>query len=104
MEDCIFCKIVNKEAPANIVFEDEKIIAFYDIKPSAPVHILIVPKKHIKSVKEITEEDKCLIGELVLTAKKVAEKKELNHYNLRVNVGREAGQIVDHLHIHLLCH
>ena len=102
MEDCIFCKIINKQAPADIVYEDEKTVAFYDIKPSALVHILIVPKKHIKSIKEITNEDKDLMGELVLAAKKVAEKKELNYYNLRVNVGREAGQIVDHLHVHLL--
>lgn len=102
MEDCIFCKIINKQASADIVYEDKKIIAFYDINPSASVHILIVPKKHVKSIKELSEEDRDLMGELILTAKKVAEEQGLEYYRLRINVGRQAGQIVDHLHIHLL--
>ena len=102
MENCIFCKIINKKSPADIIYEDDKIIAFHDINPSAPVHILIVPKKHIKSIKEITQEDRDLIGELILTAKEIAQSKQLEYYNLRINVGRQAGQIVDHLHLHLL--
>jgi len=100
--DCIFCKIINKETPADIVYESEKVIVFKDINPKAPIHILIVPKKHITSVKEVEIEDKELLGELFLVAKKIARDKNLKGYKLIVNVGREAGQIVDHLHIHLL--
>jgi len=100
--DCVFCKIINKKAPADIVYESEKIIAFYDIHPSALVHILIVPKKHIKSVKEIKKEDKNLMGELLLAAQKIAEEKKLKAYKLLIRTGREAGQIVDHIHMHLL--
>ena len=100
--DCIFCKIINKEAPADIVYENEKVIAFYDIRPSAPIHILIVPKKHLKSVREIKEEDKNLMGELFLVAQKIAEEKNLKAHKLLVRTGREAGQMVDHIHMHLL--
>ncbi len=99
---CLFCDIVNKEKPADIVFENENIVVFKDINPKASVHLLIVPKKHISSVKEVEKEDKELLGELFLTARKVAEEKKLEGYKLQVNVGRKAGQLVDHLHIHLL--
>ncbi len=99
---CLFCDIVNKEKPADIVYEDKEIIAFKDINPKAPVHILIVPKKHIPSVKEAEEEDKELLGKLFLVARKIAEERSLEGYKLAVNVGRKAGQLVDHLHVHLL--
>ena len=102
MVDCIFCKIAKKEAPTDPVFEGEKIIAFHDIHPSAPIHILIVPKKHIASIKELEEEDRELLGEMFLTAKKIAAEKGLAGYKLIINVGREGGQIVDHLHLHLM--
>ncbi|MFH1656423.1 MAG: histidine triad nucleotide-binding protein [Candidatus Nealsonbacteria bacterium] len=102
MMDCIFCKIINKEIPAEIVYEDDNIIAFNDINPITDVHILIVPKKHIHSVNHIENEDKELIGELFLSAKKIAGQKGLKGYKIAVNVGREGGQIVDHLHLHLL--
>jgi len=102
MKDCIFCKIINKEARADIIYENEKIIVFYDIRPSAPIHILIVPKKHIKSVREIKEEDRNLMGELFLVAQKIAEEKRIKAYKLLVRTGRQAGQIVDHIHMHLL--
>lgn len=101
---CIFCKIINKEAPAKIISEDAQIIAFEDVKPAAPIHILIIPKRHIPSVDDLKPEDKDLMGELLLTAKLIAEKLTLNKkgYKLAFNVGRGGGQIVDHLHLHLL--
>jgi histidine triad (HIT) family protein len=102
MDDCIFCKIINGEIPSTKVFENEKIIAFNDINPKAKVHILIVPKKHIKSIKHLEEVDKELVGELFLTAKEIAEDKGLEGYKLLINVGKEGGQLVNHLHIHLL--
>jgi len=102
--DCIFCKIINKEIPAEIVFEDEKIVVFKDIKPKSPVHLLIVPRKHIASVEELEERDKELVGYLFLTAKKMAKEAEINEsgYKLSVNVGEGGGQEVFHLHLHLL--
>src|SRR3989344_744405 len=103
MEDCIFCKIANKGVPAErIVYEDEKIIAFKDIEPKAPLHLLIIPKKHILSVYHIELEDKELMGELILAAQKIAREKNLAGYKLQINVGRPAGQTIDHLHLHLL--
>jgi len=102
--DCIFCKIVNKEASADIVYEDEKIIAFKDIKPLSPVHILVIPKKHIPSVDHLELQDKELVGELFLTAQKIAREQGVSKtgYKLIFNVGRGGGQIIDHLHLHLL--
>jgi len=100
--DCLFCKIVNKEEKADIVYEDDKFIAFKDINPKAAVHLLVIPKKHISSVKELQPEDRELMGELIFTAKKVAEQEKLEGYKLAINVGRGGGQLVDHLHMHLL--
>lgn len=100
--ECIFCKIVNKEIPSEIVYEDEGILAFKDINPQAPVHLLIIPKKHIPSVDHVELEDKELMGELVLAAQKIAREKNLSGYKLMINVGRPAGQVIDHLHLHLL--
>ena len=102
MEECIFCKIVNKELPGEIFYEDKKVAAFKDIHPLAPFHLLIVPKKHISSVDHLEEKDKLLMGELILAAQKIARKKKLKGYKLQINVGKLAGQIVDHLHLHLL--
>ena len=102
MEDCIFCRIINKEQPADIVYEDDNIIAFKDINPAAPIHILIVPKKHIISVNHLEAKDKTLMGNLVLVARKIAKEKSLAGYKISINVGRDGGQIVDHLHLHLL--
>ena len=99
--DCIFCKIINEKKESKIIFENDKIIVIKDINPEAKTHLLIIPKKHIESVKEIKEGDKELMGEMFLVAKKVAEEKELNHYQLHINVGRGAGQMVDHIHMHL---
>ena len=102
MEDCIFCKIVNGEIPCDKVYEDKNVFAFLDIKPKAKVHILIIPKKHIESVKHLQETDKELIGDLILTVQKIAKEKNLEGYKLVINVGKEGGQLVDHLHLHLL--
>jgi len=100
--DCVFCSIIKKEVPADIVFEDDKVIVFSDIKPKASTHLLFVPKKHIESVNQINLEDKELIGHLFLTIKEIAFQKKINNYKLAINVGRGAGQEVLHLHIHLL--
>ena len=102
MKNCLFCKIINKEVPSDIIYEDDKVIAFKDIHPKAPVHLLIVPKKHIPSVDHLEIEDKTLMGELILTAQKIAREKKLKGYRLQINVGRPAGQLIDHLHLHLL--
>jgi len=102
--DCIFCKIVSKEIPAKIIYEDENFISFHDINPSADVHALIIPKKHIKSVDELEISDKELIGQLLLIAKKVAEILDISRvgYKLVCNVGSGGGQVVPHLHLHVL--
>ena len=99
--DCIFCKIINKEEPSDSVYENDKFIVIKDIKPSAPIHLLIIPKKHIDSVKHLEPEDRDLMGEMILCAQKVGKEKNLKDYRLRINVGSEAGQIIDHLHMHL---
>lgn len=104
MSDCIFCKIINKEIPAEIVYEDDQVLAFKDINPITPVHILLIPKKHISDLTAITEGDKDLIGQLHLAAVKVAEKAGVADEGFRlVNNCREfGGQVVYHLHFHLL--
>ena len=101
--NCTFCKIVDKQQPSDIVYENDKVIAFRDINPSAPTHILIVSKKHIASIKDIEEKDQDLIGEIVYSAKKIAEDQKIDEgYKLVFNVGRKGGQVIDHLHLHLL--
>jgi len=103
MIDCIFCKIIKGEIPSEkFVFESDNILAFNDINPKAKTHILIVPKKHIESVKHLEDADINLAGELFLTAQKIAKEKGLNGYKLIINTGREGGQLVDHLHLHLV--
>ena len=101
---CIFCKIIKKEIPADTVFEDEDVIAFKDIKPIAPIHIVIIPKKHIVSIVDIKERDITLMGKLIMTAKKIADDLKIskNGYKLLIRVGRGGGQEIDHIHLHLL--
>ncbi|MDO8470664.1 MAG: histidine triad nucleotide-binding protein [bacterium] len=101
MEDCIFCKIVNKEIPSTTEYEDEQFLAFHDIHPKSPLHLLLVPKKHIHSVDHLEFQDRDLMGDLVLTAQKIAKGRGLRGYQLHINVGRDGGQVVDHLHMHL---
>jgi len=102
MKDCLFCKIINKEIPSDIVYQDEKMIVFKDIHPKAPYHVLIVPKKHIESVTQLKKTDKELMGEIILKAKEIAKNNNLKGYKLVINVGRDGGQVIDHLHLHLL--
>ena len=102
--NCIFCKIVNKEIASNIVYEDEKVVAFHDINPQAPYHILVVPKKHISTLLEVTEEDKELIGHIYLVINKIAKDLGFDErgYRVVVNCKEEAGQTIFHLHFHVL--
>lgn len=104
MENCLFCKIINKEIPASVEHEDKEIIAFNDISPKAPIHILIIPKKHIESINDINQEDSNVIGKTFLVAKEIAKKKGIdqNGYRICTNTEKDAGQIVKHLHFHLL--
>lgn len=102
MADCVFCKIVKKELESDILYEDSAILAFKDIRPSAPVHYLVVPKEHIQSISHLEGNHKEVISSLIFTAKKLAEDANLKGYKLVFNVGREGGQIIDHLHLHLL--
>lgn len=99
----IFQKIINGEVPSKKVFENDRIVAFHDISPQAPVHILIVPKKPLKDLSDISEDDAPLLGELMLVAKDLAEKFGVSHdFRLISNCGVRAGQVVFHLHFHLI--
>ena len=102
--ECIFCRIVAGEIPADIVYQDEELLAFRDINPQAPKHIIIIPKSHIPSVIQLTNEQQGLISHLILTAKEIAEKEGFSTrgYRLTINCGAEGGQLVPHLHLHLL--
>ena len=104
MEDCLFCKIIKEEIPSSKVYEDEYVYGFKDIEPVAPVHILIVPKKHISSLNEISEEDEDLLGKIFLAIKKIAKELGVEEKGYRVinNCGKDAGQTVMHLHFHLI--
>lgn len=104
MQDCIFCKIVNGEIPTEKVYEDEKVLAFNDINPEAPIHILVIPKEHIPSMNDINENKKELIGHIHIVINKVAKEKGLDKDGYRVvnNCGKNGGQEVPHLHFHLL--
>lgn len=99
---CLFCDIINKNLDSDIIFEDNDVIVISDIHPKAPMHKLIIPKKHIESVKEINEVEKDLLFKIIETAKNIAEKKQLKGYKLVFNVGKEGGQEIEHLHLHLL--
>jgi histidine triad (HIT) family protein len=101
--NCIFCKIVNREIPSKIVYEDEKVLVFEDINPQAPLHLLVIPKKHIESVMEISEEDKEIILRIYQAIQKIVKEKNLSGgFRVVVNYGKDAGQTVFHLHFHLL--
>lgn len=100
--DCIFCKIIKKEIPADFLFEDSDLIVINDIRPSAPVHILILPKTHIKSIIQLEDKDKEIVSKLIYTAREMAKKRNLSGYKLVFNVGESGGQVIPHLHLHLL--
>lgn len=104
MDDCIFCKIVKGEIPSRKVFENDRVLAFHDIQPLAPAHVLVIPKKHIASMNEAQEEDTSVLGELLLTAKQVAGELGIaeSGYRLVNNIGPDSGQLVYHIHVHVL--
>ena len=104
MEDCVFCKIIKGEIPSTKVYEDEEILAFKDINPVTPVHILVIPKKHITSLNEIELEDQMLIGKIFTVIKKIAKEQGFaeNGYRVIANCGEDGGQEVKHLHFHIL--
>ena len=102
--DCVFCRIVAGEIPADIVFQDGKLLAFRDIKPQAPTHILIIPKAHIASLNDIASKHQALLGRIILLARDLAEKEGISDkgYRLSVSTGADGGQLVPHIHFHLL--
>ncbi len=104
MTDCLFCKMVNGEIPAEIVYEDDEILAFKDINPIAPIHVLIIPKSHISSLNELTEENADIIGKIALRAQLIAEELGIKDKGYRIinNIGDDGGQTVKHLHFHLV--
>ena len=104
MSDCLFCKIVAGEIPAKVVAESDTSLAFYDIAPEAPVHVLVVPKRHFDGVNDVTEADRGVFDELITLAREVAtiEGVRDSGYRLVFNVGDEGGQTVPHLHVHVL--
>ncbi|MBR2786692.1 MAG: histidine triad nucleotide-binding protein [Clostridia bacterium] len=104
MEDCIFCKIIKGEIPSEKVYEDEEILAFKDIHPATPIHILVIPKKHIKSLLDLNEEDYVLVGKIQKVINQLAKQLNIEEEGFRVivNCGKDAGQMVMHLHYHLL--
>ncbi len=103
MENCIFCRIIAGQAPAEILFRDDRAIVFRDIHPAAPLHLLIVPHRHIPTVNDLEEQDADLVGHLFLVAKRMAAEQGVSQgYRLVMNVGPQGGQTVFHLHMHLL--
>jgi histidine triad (HIT) family protein len=104
MTDCLFCKIAHREIPSAIVYEDQRVVAFKDINPQAPTHLLVIPKRHIASLNEISVEDDQLLGELVRRAAAIAKDLGLAAGGFRTvfNTNRDAGQTVFHVHLHLL--
>jgi histidine triad (HIT) family protein len=103
-KDCVFCKIARKEILAKAVFEDDTILAFEDMNPQAPAHVIIIPKNHIDKVSDLTEKEAGLIGRLVLAAKEIARKAGIadSGYRIVANCNKDGGQAVFHLHLHLL--
>lgn len=104
MNDCLFCKIIKGDIPSEKVYEDDKVLAFKDINPAAPIHILVIPKKHIASLVCVSEEDKEYIWEIHQTMNKIAKelKLDVDGFRVIVNCGKDAGQEVMHLHYHML--
>ena len=104
MSDCIFCKIINREIPSDIVYEDENVLAFKDITPQMPIHILVIPKRHIKSIADLKVEDENLTGKIFTAINKIAKDIGIHKTGFRIisNCGEDAGQTVKHLHFHIL--
>ena len=104
MDDCVFCKIIKGEIPSERVYEDDEIVAFKDINPAAPIHILVIPKKHIPTLLDVNDEDNYLIGKIYRTINKIAKDLGIEGSGFRViaNCGKDSGQEVMHIHFHLL--
>lgn len=102
MAGCLFCKISKGEIESEVVFEDSDVKVFKDLHPKAPIHLLVIPKVHIQSIAHLEANHNDIISKLIYTAKRVASEQGLPGYKLMFNVGREGGQVVDHLHLHLL--
>lgn len=103
-DNCLFCKIVNKEIPAEIIYEDDQVISFKDISPQAPIHILTIPRKHITTPNDAESDDQSLLGHMMLTATKLAADLDIDTsgYRLIMNCNKEGGQTVFHIHLHLM--
>ena len=103
-KDCLFCKIVNEEMPAEFLYKDNTIAVFKDINPEAPVHLLIVPIKHIRSINDLSDTDKPILSEMMMVAKEMAKKEGISEsgYRLFINVEKGGGQLIFHLHMHLV--
>jgi len=103
MENCVFCQIIGGEKSADFIYQDESMVVFKDIRPHAPVHLLFVPRKHIRSVNDLAEEETPIVSKMILKAKEIAREQELSEsgYKLLFNVERGGGQVVFHLHMHL---
>ncbi len=101
---CIFCQIADGKLPGDILYQDEEVLVFPDIQPQAPLHLLIIPKKHISALSRITREDKPLVGHMINTAQEMARREGVSEkgYRLVINCGQQGGQLVPHLHLHLL--
>ena len=102
--DCLFCKIANGQMDTPFLFENENLVVFRDINPHAPVHLLIVPKRHIRSINDLTGEDGAIVAEMIMTAKEMAKKENVDAsgYKLLFNVEKGGGQVIFHLHMHLM--
>ena len=100
--NCLFCKIIKGEIPADKLYEDDEILAFRDIAPQAPVHFLVIPKKHISGPAQMAEKDEQLLGKLIRVGSELAEKEGIEHFRMVFNNGEQAGQTVFHIHLHIL--
>ena len=100
--DCVFCKISDGEIPSDVIYEDEKVIAFNDLDPQAPIHFLVIPKKHITSLATLDESDSDLVAKIMLVIQKLAKENNLEGYRVVTNIGEDGGQSVPHLHFHVL--
>jgi len=104
MEDCIFCKLISGEIPSKFIYEDDRVVVFDDLHPKAPVHMLVVPKRHIPRLMDTVPADEVLLGHLLEVANKVARERDIAEegYRVQINVNRGAGQVVFHLHLHVM--
>ncbi len=103
-KDCLFCKIAHGQTGTDLLFENDHVVVFRDINPHAPVHLLIVPKRHIRSINDLTESDHAILAEMIMTASQMANKEQVNAsgYKLLFNVEKGGGQVIFHLHLHLI--